>query len=569
MGRMGGRPMVGMQGTMLAAVSWLVWMCLPVPAAQSEPSQQLSDTLGPVDAAVPASMPTAKPRASAPSTVSMVSSSEHEASSGEPDGSEPMRISMEFQDANLKDVLKLFSQQTGINVIAGEGVGDQPVTLYLEDVAAMDALDQILRATNLMVERVPDSEIYLVKPKPAAVADSPVSRTIARAYHLRYARVSDSALAKAGAGSAVAGENMSLDGSSGSGGGAPGASRGVGKGIDDVISRLLTSAGTLVVDGRTNSLIITDVPENFPRLEAAITALDVRTPQIMIEAEIIETSLSKAKDLGLKWGSSGDLASFTPGSRQTRFPWNWVPGGRFAPVHTDGDGDPFTLSTLSFTSARGLLQAVETDSDTKILARPKVLTLDNESAVIRLTSDEAIGFAVTTGESSGLSSSEPERETTGVILTVTPQVNEHGYITMLVQPSVTKTVPSQLTTAPIGQSLPRDPKNRSARAVVRIRSGDTLVLGGLIDRDDEQTKTNTPILSGIPFVGELFKHSNIKNTDSELMVFVTPRILDEPSEEKLAANRATPMGLREQEPAGARQETMEQSLNVLEQQQKL
>lgn len=563
---MGGRGMVGMGGAILAAVSWLVWMCPPVQAAQAEPSQQISDTSEPVDAVVPASTPTAKPRVVAPS-MEMASSSEQEASPSEHNGSAPMRISMEFQDANLKDVLKLFSQQTGVNVIAGEGVGDQPVTLYLEDVTAMDMLDQLLRAANLMVERVPESEIYLVKPKLQTTEESTTTRTIARAYHLKYARVSDSALAKAGAGAAIAGEALGI-GASGSSGGA--SSAGAGKGIDDVISRLLTSAGTLVVDGRTNSLLITDLPENFPRLEAAITALDVRTPQIMIEAEVIETSLSKAKELGLKWGSGtsgGDLASLALGARQTRFPWNWIDGGRYA-TNQDDDGNPFPLSTLSFASARGLLQAVESDSDTKILARPRVLTLDNESAVIRLTADEVIGFTVTTGEATQTTSSEPERQTTGVVLTVTPQVNAHGYVTMLVQPSVTKTVPSKVT-PPSGQSTPRDPKSRSARAVVRIRSGDTLVIGGLIDHDDEQTKTNTPILSGVPFIGELFKHSHIKNVGSELMVFVTPRIIEEPSEEKLAANRATSMGLREQEPAGARQETMEQSLNVLEQQRKL
>ena len=479
-----------------------------------------------------------------------------------------MRISMEFQDANLKDVLKLFSQQTGINVIAGEGVGDQPVTLYLEDVLAMDALDQILRAANLTVERLPDSEIYLVKPKPQAQAGPTTAKTIARAYHLKYARVSESALAKAGAGSAVAGETIATGGSSGSssGSGTGSSTATAGKGLDDVISHLLTTNGSLVVDGRTNSLVITDVPENFPRLEAAITALDVRTPQIMVAAEIIETTLTKAKALGIKWGgSAGTLGNLTLGSRQTRFPWSWLDDGGLVHSQAD-DGGPFGLSTLSLASAQGILQAFESDADTKILARPKVLTLDNESAVIRLTADEAIGFTVTTEQIS--TSSEPERQTTGVILTVTPQVNDHGYITMLVQPSVTKTVASQLN-PPANQAKPRDPKSRSARAVVRIRSGDTLVLGGLIDRDDITTKTHTPILSGVPFIGELFKHSEISNADSELMVFVTPRILEEPSEEKLAANNATSMGLREQEPSGARQDTMEQSLNVLEQQQKL
>ena len=107
---------------------------------------------------------------------------------------EPVRVSMDFQDANLKDVLKTFSQQTGINVIAGPEVGDQSVTLYLEDVTVMDALDQILNASNLTYQRPPGSNIYTVKPK-----GTQQELTVTRVYRLKYARVSESILAKAAA----------------------------------------------------------------------------------------------------------------------------------------------------------------------------------------------------------------------------------------------------------------------------------------------------------------------------------------------------------------------------------
>ncbi len=482
----------------------------------------------------------------------------------------PQRISMEFQDASLKEVLKTFSRQTGINVIASTDVGDQPITLFLEDVTFMDALDQILRAGNLIYERTPGSDIYIVRPKSQVTAPE----TMTRVYRLKYGRVSQSVLARA---AAVFGRRTPFEtkliamggaASSSSSGGTATSSSGTGSeqgevGVDTVIKELLTKDGKVIVDGRTNSLIVSDVPENFPRIEAALAALDVRTSQIMVDAELIETTMDKAKELGFEWGST--VATLTPGSRQTRFPFGSLGEG----IAPSGVTTPFTMSTLSAASFTSALKALETDTNTKILARPKVLTLDNESALIRLTTQEAIGFMTSSQSTTGVQSVEPERFTTGILLVVTPQVNEHGYITLLVEPSVTKTVKSQVTPPPPQvASSTRDPKTRSSRTLVRIRSGDTLVVGGLIDRSEEEERREVPILAGIPFLGEAFKKNTVNSTASELIVFITPRVLDEPTEAQLASSLVpTPLGVREQESGGAQQETIETTLNALERQQ--
>lgn len=499
-----------------------------------------------------------------------------------------VRVSMEFQDALLKDVLKAFSQQTGLNVVADADVGEKSVTLYLEEVKALDALDQILRTYQLTYERPVGSDIYIVKAAEAVEAPS-APQPITRLYHLKYARVSTSVLAKAaaafgartpfeggsigvgsgggsqGGGGASSGTSPSAGGGGAGGGG--GAAQRVG--IDVIFQSLLTEQGSLVVDERTNSLLITDLPDNFPRLEGALAALDVRTPQILVEAEVLETGLNKVKDLGIEWGTTGNFLTLTPGSRKTRFPFGWIGHGD-TPTHTSAD--PFSLSTLDASSAKGLLQALQTDTDTKILARPKVLTLDNESAIIRLTADEAIGFESTTGEQTATTTSEPERQMTGIILVVTPQANADGYITMLVEPSVTKTVASKIT-PPSGQATPRDTKTRSTRALIRLRSGDTFVVGGLIDRSEEEIVDRVPLLGNIPIIGEAFKNTEINNAVTELIVFVTPRLLEEPDVTQVAS--ASPARLsepREQEPAGGAQpptpdEAMEQALDAVEQPQ--
>ncbi len=490
---------------------------------------------------------------------------------------EPMRLTMEFEDANLKDVLKSFSQQSGINIIASSEVADQPVTLYLENVTVLDALDQLLRVSNLTYERQAGSEIYIVKPQPPGAA----ANTLTRVYRLKYARVSKSNLAKAAAAFGVStpfeaniGESEGESGGGASGGG--GGSQSQDLGIDAVLQNFLTDQGKLAVDPRTNSVLITDVPENFPRLEAALAALDIRTPQIMIDAEVIETTTTKLKDLGVEWGTGteGSLVTVTPGIRTTNFPFDFFPGRRnIVPTSIDTSGvtqyegtvaspGQIGLGTIDATGINAVLQALQIDSDTKILARPKILTLDNESAIIKLTTDEAIGFSSSSQAGTNTTTAEAERTTTGVVLVVTPQVNEHGYITMLVQPSVSKTVSSRIS-PPTGQSAPRDPRTRSARAIVRVRSGDTLVLGGLIDRSDTHSLRKVPVLSGVPFLGEAFKNQEIDGSASELIVFLTPRILDETAPAQLAATPSA-LGPREQEPSGERQDTIEQSLNQLE-----
>ena len=473
-------------------------------------------------------------------------------------GELPTRLSMEFQGIKLGVVLKVFSKQTGINIIAGADIADRPITIYFEDVAPLDALDQILASGDLTYERPAGSDIYVVKPKAAATTEA---ATITRVYRLRYARVSESIFSRSASAlndstplEAMAAQTAEK---------APLPSlKEAGVGIDTVIKKLLTERGDLVTDPRTNTLIITDAPENFPRIEAALAALDVRTAQIMVDAELIETTLSKLKDLGVEWGTGaeGDMVNFTMGSRSTRFPFGFI-GDRMAP----GNPTALTSSTLSFVDATAVLQALEVDGDSKVLARPKVLTMDNESAMIRLTTEETIGFQTQTGENTSTTSVEPERVTTGIMLGVTPQVNADGFLTMAVAPSVTKTVAPKIQ--PPDDSPVRDPKTRGAHTIVRIRSGDTLVLGGLIDREESHSLRRVPILSSIPVIGEAFKNDEVNNSASELIVFVTPRILSEPTANQVAsANSATGGAAREQEQgAASRQDLIEQTLNRLEQ----
>lgn len=520
-----------------------------------------------------------------PMTMTVVSGSETAPGAG----SSAQLVSMDFQDASLKDVLKIFSQQTGLNVIASEDVKNQTLTLYLEGVTALDALDQILTSSGLVYERAPGSQIYVVKSKPVDTKTKIVTET--RVYKLKFARVSTSRLAKAAeafasitpfesrqlvsSGTGTAGGGS---GSSGSGGGSSGSGGGSGGGedkdvgVDKVVEQLITKDGKVVVDERTNSLIVTDVPDNFPRIESALSALDIKTAQILIEVEVLETTLSKLSDVGVEWGSDseGTLLATTGGQKATQFPFVFVREKAQTFVAPEsGAPSGFTrpgiisLGTIDASHFTSALQALERDANTKILARPKVLTLDNESAVIKLSSLQAIATQTTqtaVAGDVGQTVTAPERVTTGVILTVTPQVNEDEYVTMLVEPSVTKVVSSA-----ISNSI-KDPKTRSARAMVRIRQGETLVLGGLIDRSESETVSKVPLLGDLPLFGSAFRNKEVDDSVSELIVFVTPRILTESGPATRVAAAMTPPAFhsREQEALESRQEEMEHALERLE-----
>ncbi len=471
---------------------------------------------------------------------------------------EPLRVSMEFQNVALKEILKAFSLQTGLNIIAAGDVGEDTMTLYLEDVTILDALDRILRAGDLTYDHPAGSDIFVVKRIPEQ------GNTITRVYRLKYARVSKALLTRslsafgtvtpfeAAVTTALATGTTSPTATTESSGGNDGPTIGV----DAIITHLLTDQGTVVVDERMNVMIVTDVPENFARIEAAIVALDVRTPQILIDVELIEALEGKLKDVGVEWGTGaeGSMVTFTPGLKSTRFPFGWLGTGD-APTQEDPAAQQFSLSTLDASSATGVLQALQTDSQTRVLARPKVLTLDNESAIVRLSTNQAIGFEVTTDATTGTTTSEAIRYTTGIILSVTPQVNSGGYITMLVEPSITKTVPAEVAD-PSGAGV-IDPKTRSTRTLVRIKDGNTLVIGGLIDRNDDKAVTRVPVISRIPVLGKMFVNTEINNRTTELIVFVTPKILTEDGDIAAAAtgvnSLAMPSPVRSAAPAAVAQ----------------
>ncbi|MBF0484047.1 MAG: secretin and TonB N-terminal domain-containing protein [Candidatus Omnitrophica bacterium] len=428
-------------------------------------------------------------------------------------------ISMDFKKANLNDVLKVFSQQSGMNFIADSTIAEKTVDIFLDKVPVEQALERILAANGLTYELKPGSNIFIVQTVP-----KPDKSVITKVYTLKNAIIPASKINKTYEIKKDDGTGSSSSSSSDSDS-SPGAKEN--SDIVTIIKSMLTKDGSIAQDPRTNSLIVSDLPSQFPLIDQTIAKLDVPVSQLLIEAEILDISKSNSDLLGVKWG---DTPMTFHGANQ-QMPWPF-----------SQDGDKFTYVTPRFTSGvqnfDGLGAAINflrTCSDTQTLARPRIMTLNNETAEIKITTQESIGVnsnssSSGSGSSGTLTSVTAERYETGVSLRVTPQVNlDLNEITMSIRPRVVQTIPNTLTTSVGGQANQifefRDPEERGTKSTLRVKDGDTIVLGGLLRKDTKKTKTNVPVLSKLPIVGAAFRHKDEKVQERELVIFLTPHIM--------------------------------------------
>jgi type IV pilus secretin PilQ/predicted competence protein len=414
-------------------------------------------------------------------------------------------ISMDFQQAALKDVLKVFSQQAGLNFVATENIEDRKITLYLDNVTVRDALDSIMSANNLAYEQAQGSSVFIVKESGKAKIDMAT-----KVFSLNFARIHG---AKEGAASEVTD-------------------------IKPVIENLLSKGpdgerlGNVVVDKRTNSLIITAIPTDFVIIEETIKTLDSITPQALIEAEIVEIQTGALKNLGLEWGASdGTFVRFTGPTKITHFPFirNKNPFSRSLlgdpqSSSTVAEGDVVSTTTTSQDPTLGVLsleefslviKALETENMARYLAKPRIMSLSNETAEIKITADTVIGVSRSSVKDTGEVIETAERTETGVSLKVTPTVNRKGYITMTLEPEVSRAVQS-----PFFVNF-ADPTKRSAKTTVMVKDGQTIAIGGLLKTDEEDQDRNVPGLNRIPLIGNLFRSKGKRTVQTEIIVFIT------------------------------------------------
>ncbi|MFA5060228.1 MAG: secretin N-terminal domain-containing protein [Candidatus Omnitrophota bacterium] len=459
-------------------------------------------------------------------------------------------ISMDFKDAALNDVLKIFSQQSGLNFIAEQEVIEKKITLFLDKVPVEQALEKILSANNLTYEIQADSNIFIVKSLGA-----PVKELVTRVYYLKNATVQSS---KFNATINIEDEEDSEGTSNqntmfGSTGQAE-------NGVASALKTILSESGKIVEDPRTNSIIVTDIPSQFPLIEQTIARLDVPVSQILIETEMLDVSKDNADKLGIKFGDTP--LTFTGGERDHVYPWNQNNLLRKGFAFEEAE---YRVGTISAAGLSATLQFLRTQTDTKNLARPRILTLNNQTAQIKISTNEAIGVQTVTdsAQSNATTTVEAERVQTGVFLTVTPQANlTTREITMAIAPRV---IQARSGATFEGKTF-KDPEERGTKSILRVQDGDTIILGGLLRTDLTNTTTKVPVLGDIPIVGAAFRHKDKSDIERELIIFITPHIVSDATTAKLALTTNPQDIVREQDVPESRRQQITDTLKRIENQ---
>jgi len=427
------------------------------------------------------------------------------------------RLSLNFQSIEIRALLQIIADFSDFNVVTSDSVTGT-VTLRLKDVPWDQALDIILQSKGLDKRR--SGNVLLIAPKDELAAkeqvDLEAKKKLAdlepmrmQAFQLNYTKALDVANGLTGTGS-------------------PGGSG----------SRLLSQRGSVIAETRTNQLFVTDIPSKLEEIQALIARIDIAQRQVMIEARIVEANDNFGRALGVKLGGTAFNAFHLGGS-------NYVsPGGNYEAVgyqsgqisgtvpYTDSQfvnfpaqagivsstatAATFALSLFSSSASRFLnleLSALEEDGSGRIISSPRVITADQVQAVVEAGEELPYQQATSSGATSVAFQKAQIR------LQVTPQITPEGNVILDVE--VNKDSVGRSTSA--GFAI--DTKHVKTTALVE--NGGTVVLGGLFQQIENNVTDKVPFLGDIPFLGNLFKNTSKLQTRTELLIFITPRIISD------------------------------------------
>jgi type IV pilus assembly protein PilQ len=401
------------------------------------------------------------------------------------------KLSLDFKDADIKNILRLIAEVSNLNIIAGDDVTGK-VTMRLVDVPWDQALDIILQTRNLGMSRV--GNVIRIAPVDTLKKEIQAELEAKRAKE----KLED-----------LSTELIPVNYASA-------------KDLVPQIKHVLSDRGDIKVDERTNILIVKDIVRNIGMVKALVKSLDGKTPQVIIEARIVEASLTFQRELGIKWGFLYETDNFSLGGG---IPGTTLGTGTREVVDLPGvprTGAPGAIGSSGILEAifsRGSLQeldiaisAHEIKGDVKIISSPKIATLDNKEASIE----------------QGLRIPYPKLTTEGTVttdfidanlkLTVTPHVTNDGNIKLSVKAK--KDAPD-FQRAVLG--VPSIDK-KEAISEVLIRDKGVIAIGGIYSIEKSSTNEGIPLFSRIPLLGWLFKREAKEDTRKDLLIFISPMV---------------------------------------------
>ncbi len=392
------------------------------------------------------------------------------------------KVSLDAEDAALPGVLKILAEKGGLNIITGPGVTNDRITIHMRDVPIDQAVNLVVRAAGLAYERIGNS--ILVADKAALKDETGLSSYVV---DLRYADA------------------------------------------NEVKNALASLKADVTVDKGGNRLIVVTSPRVLSEITTIVTRMDVPAKQVMLEARVVEVSTDDVKRLGIDWDMltrqgfvfvEGNYDSLTGSSGENE---NTTFSGINVFPNTPGTHDVWQLKNFSRVGKtfRAAVDLLVRDGNARVLANPKLATLNGHEASMLIGS--RIPYVVSGTVFAGGAAAPTQRiekEEVGVKLKITPLINADGYITTTITPEVSSVTGFKGPNADLPIVA-----TRQATTTVRLKDGNSVIIGGLLTEEKTSTVSKVPILGSIPGLGYLFQHQSIQTKKTDLVIEITPRIL--------------------------------------------
>lgn len=407
------------------------------------------------------------------------------------------RIDLEYPDASIKTIILQMMQRANINVIFDDDVAGN-ISISLKNVPFDEAFKTVLGMKGLVAQQVSDNVIRISTPK-KILNEQKDSVLQTRIFFLNYIKASD-----------------------------------LKSQIESIAQAEGRTTSKCNVDDTNNALIVTDTIYGLEQVEKLVKKLDRMPKQVLIEAKLVEVSLDSGLHTGVQWGVNYKGGTTNIGLGNVENPVTDLAGNPLYALPFYGGGAGTGVSLLSeqvYGSFRFLkvtsktvldatLSAAAKKGKANILSNPKIATLNNKEASINITNQIPYVTTEITNTSGGsVSSQKVTYVTAGIVLNVLPTITSDGKIIMKITPKVSK--PSQTA-----QFQPPSIDERTADTTVVVDDGETIVIGGLIHDSESEYVYKVPVLGDIPVLGYLFKKKSKERSRMELLIFVTPKILE-------------------------------------------
>ena len=365
-------------------------------------------------------------------------------------------ISLVLRDVDIAEAMEMLSKKERVNILLSQGVSGK-VSVNLYNVGLKEAITAISNAAGYDVERRGRSYFIVKHDNVGKYVDSGITRV--KTFKLQYSEVQD---------------------------------------VLPIVKEYLSNYGTIKAMKGRNLLVVEDTPQFLRRISKIVEAVDYQPKQILIEARILEITLDDDESFGIQWQNLFNVNNMSGSSIGTRG------------LSAGTSGFFFNIAGEDFTAA---LDALHREGRTKTLSTPKLLTLEDQPASVIV--GDRLGY-VNTVTINEVTSENTEFLESGVILEVTPSVDNNGRIMLDIHPEV--------STGTINDGIPSQ-TTTSVNTHLLVPDGATSFIGGLIKSQDFDEHSGVPILKDIPFAGRLFSRTEKRKINTEIIVLITPRIV--------------------------------------------